>query len=181
VQQLVQLNAAAVGFESELGVGSTFWIDMGLVSAAPADTASAPISADRPQLRGERVLLVGAPDDAELVLLGRYLRSLGCEVVVATDEYEARRAIRADLPAVVLITDAFRPSPPGGRLASFVRDEERAGHIPVLLLTRRAFLADVEQFLRQDVDRCLSKPVRLVDLARACQEALELSRRLTSS
>lgn len=183
VQQLVQLNAASVGFESELGVGSTFWIEVGLASAASvtsAATANMTSSQDRPQLRGERVLLVGAPDDAEEVLLARYLRSLGCEVVVVGNEHEARRAIRAHVPALVLITDAFRPSS-GARLASFVRDEERAGHIPVLLLTRRAFLTDVEQFLRQDVDRCLAKPVRLAELARACQNALDLSRRLTSA
>jgi CheY-like chemotaxis protein len=92
--------------------------------------------------------------------------------VLAADEVQARQSLRSGTTALVLLTDSFTPAN-GARFASFVREEQRDRHIPVLLLTRRAFLADVERYLREEVDRCLAKPVRLVELARACRAALD--------
>jgi CheY-like chemotaxis protein len=116
-----------------------------------------------------------SPEDEERILVARYLRSVGYDILFASTEIEARQYLRTGGVSLVLLTDRFVPTS-GGRFASFVRDEERDRHIPVLLLTRRAFLADVEHYLREDVDRCLAKPVRLAELARACRAALDYTR-----
>ncbi len=169
-RKLVELNGATMDFDSELGFGSTFWIDVPRAqSAAPVlsqrDDLSVPIAS------GERILMV-SPEDEERILVARYLRSVGFDILFASTENEARHYLRSGGVSLVLLTDRFVPTS-GGRFASFVRDEERDRHIPVLLLTRRAFLADVERYLREDVDRCLPKPVRLAELARACRTALD--------
>lgn len=173
-RKLVELNDATIDFHSELGFGSTFWIDV------PRARAVGPVLSQRDDLSvpiasGERILMV-SPEDEERILVARYLRSIGYDILFASTENEARHYLRSGGVSLVLLTDRFVPTS-GGRFASFVRDEERGRHIPVLLLTRRAFLADVERYLREDVDRCLPKPVRLAELARACQTALDYTGR----
>jgi signal transduction histidine kinase len=172
-KKLLELNGATIDFHSELGFGSTFWIDV------PPEESAAPIlsrddEVDAPLASGERILMV-SPEDEERILVARYLRSVGYDILFASTEIEARQYLRTGGVSLVLLTDRFVPTS-GGRFASFVRDEERDRHIPVLLLTRRAFLADVEHYLREDVDRCLAKPVRLAELARACRAALDYTR-----
>ncbi len=172
-QKLLALNGATIDFHSELGFGSTFWIEIpreeGILRKSVKREEEGALHAS-----GERILIV-APEDEERILVARYLRSVGYEIVFASTEAEARQYLRSDGVSLVLLTDRFVPTS-GGRFASFVRDEERDRHIPVLLLTRRAFLTDVERYLREEVDRCLPKPVRLAELAKACREVLELTR-----
>ncbi len=172
-KKLIELNGATIDFHSELGFGSTFWIDiLRDESAAPVLSQQNDVSV--PLASGERILMV-SPEDEERIVVARYLRSIGYTILFASMEIEARQYLRAGGIALVLLTDRFVPTS-GGRFASFVRDEEQDRHIPVLLLTRRAFLADVEHYLREDVDRCLPKPVRLAELARACRKALDYLR-----
>jgi signal transduction histidine kinase/CheY-like chemotaxis protein len=173
-RKLIELNGATIDFHSELGFGSTFWIDV------PREESVAPVLSQRedlsvPLASGERILMV-SPEDEERVLVARYLRSVGYDILFASTESEARQYLRSGGVSLVLLTDRFVPTS-GGRFASFVRDEERDRHIPVLLLTRRAFLADVEHYLREDVDRCLAKPVRLSELALACRTSLDYTGR----
>jgi signal transduction histidine kinase len=170
-KKLLAFNGATIDFHSELGFGSTFWIEVPREEAIPVRSEREDESA--PRASGERVLMV-SPEDEERILVARYLRSLGYEILFASTEIEARQYLRSGGVSLVLLTDRFVPMS-GDRFASFVRDEERDSHIPVLLLTRRAFLADVERYLREEVDRCLPKPVRLAELARACRAVLDFT------
>jgi CheY-like chemotaxis protein len=113
------------------------------------------------------------PGPEERVLIARYLRSVHFRVEIVAGEEAARAALERNDVALVLLSDEFRPAR-AGPLAEFVRQASKR-HVPVVLLTRNAFLVDVERYLREEVDVCLAKPVKLAELAHAARRAIDLT------
>ncbi|MGE5475386.1 MAG: response regulator, partial [Bacteroidales bacterium] len=82
-QQLVELMGGEIGVDSELGRGSTFWLQLPLVATAEDEPRA------RPYHRPARVLLVDT-DDAVRQLLARTLEGWGiATVAVAADGIDA--------------------------------------------------------------------------------------------
>jgi len=179
IQKLVTHNRGTIDFDSELGQGSTFWVELPQTNPASDARHIEQLTSPVPRGVGEHILMV-SPGDEERVLVSRYLRNLNYIVLVAENERDARSILRSKPIGVVILTDSFVPEH-GQPLASFVRDEQHSGYIPVILLTRHAFLVDVERYLREDVDRCLPKPIRLEELGRACGQAMDAAGRRVST
>src|SRR6185437_12860342 len=82
-QKLAELMSGEVGFNSEEGLGSTFWFD---VAAEPAQSVAPSAEAADPVLEGLRVLVV--EDNAtNRMIATKLLESLGADVATAADGY----------------------------------------------------------------------------------------------
>ena len=173
-KRLAEVNGGSINFDSVIGYGTTFWIDLSAGEQSRHRVEQTPTPVAPARSSGDLILIVG-PGDEERVLVARYLRNLGYEVHFAEHVASARNLLREKNIGLVLIGTGFVQSDPGP-LASFVRNEQGSRYIPVVLLTRSAFLVDVERYLLEDVDRCLPKPVKLEEIALACQSALEATR-----
>jgi CheY-like chemotaxis protein len=173
-KRLAEINGGSVHFDSVVNVGTTFWIELPSTRAERALSTADQLPHHPVRSSGEQILIAGSGDE-ERILLSRYLRGLGYGVHMVEDERAARGILRTNTIALVIFGEGFRPEV-AGTLANFVRDEQGARYIPVVLLTRNAFLVDVERYLREDIDRCLTKPVRLEELAVACRQAIDLTR-----
>lgn len=173
-KRLAEVNGGEINFDSLPGYGTTFWVEFPTGEHTKQSFAQPNISASPARNSGDQILIVG-PGDEERVLVTRYLKNLGYEVHLAEGVSDAQTALRTKEIGLVLIGTGFIPSGQGP-LASFVRNEQGSRYIPVVLLTRSAFLVDVERYLLEDVDRCLPKPVKLEEIALACQSALEATR-----
>ncbi len=53
--------------------------------------------------------------------------------------------------------------------------------MPIVLLSSKAFVFDIERFLKLGVDRCLSKPVPLGELALTARRLIDENRSLDES
>jgi pilus assembly protein CpaE len=112
---------------------------------------------------GERVLFV---DDEEQIrkLLSTWLARHGYEVSVATDGWEALKAIRAKAPDLV-ITDVNMPNMNGYELTRRMRADHRTARIPVVMLSARKQADDVLTGYAEGADEYIPKPVEMAVLA----------------
>jgi two-component system alkaline phosphatase synthesis response regulator PhoP len=173
---LAEANGGSVEFESSEGSGSTFWVILPL----------APMEADREELypseeraevfagRGEKVLLVDADEEARQ-MLERFLTHHGFTVVTAGTGREILRAVREnDIELCIVENDL--PDLSGEEIVPVIRANPKLATVPLILLSARAFVFDIEHFLKLGVDRCLSKPVDLHELAHTSRRLLDESR-----
>ncbi|MDQ2913652.1 MAG: response regulator [Chloroflexota bacterium] len=112
---------------------------------------------------GERVLFV---DDEEQIrkLLSTWLTRQGYEVIVATDGWEALKAIRAKAPDLV-ITDVNMPNMNGLELTRRLRADHRTARIPVIMLSARKQADDVLTGYAEGADEYIPKPVEMAVLS----------------
>jgi pilus assembly protein CpaE len=112
---------------------------------------------------GERVLFV---DDEEQIrkLLSTWLTRHGYEVTVATDGWEALKAIRTKAPDLV-ITDVNMPNMNGLELTRRLRADHRTARIPVIMLSARKQADDVLTGYAEGADEYIPKPVEMAVLA----------------
>ncbi len=114
-------------------------------------------------MTGERILFV---DDEEQIrkLISTYLGRQGYAVVIATDGYEALKAIRADAPDLV-ITDVMMPNMNGFELTRRLRADHRTARIPILMLSARKEADDVLTGYSEGADEYVAKPIEMSVLA----------------
>jgi pilus assembly protein CpaE len=112
---------------------------------------------------GERVLFV---DDEEQIrkLLSTWLTRQGYQVTVATDGWEALKAVRAMAPDLV-ITDVNMPNMNGLELTRRLRADHRTARIPVIMLSARKQADDVLTGYAEGADEYIPKPVEMAVLA----------------
>jgi pilus assembly protein CpaE len=112
---------------------------------------------------GEKILFV---DDEEQIrkLVSTYLARQGYDVAIATDGYEALKAIRMSPPEVV-ITDVMMPNMNGFELTRRLRADHRTARIPVLMLSARKESDDILTGYSEGADEYVAKPVEMAVLA----------------
>jgi DNA-binding response OmpR family regulator len=103
------------------------------------------------------------PDVCDLVTFK--LRKSGYEVRRATDGDEARSAVAAELPDIVLL-DVMMPGPTGLEVLEGWRSEPGTANLPVILLTALAQESDVERGFALGADDYIVKPFSPRELAR---------------
>lgn len=126
-----------------------------LVGATSGDTAM-------------KVLLVDDTRTNQLII-GKYLRDLGHQVVVANDGYEGVEMFAAEAPELVLL-DVMMPKMDGYQAA--VRMREISGEdnwIPIMFLSAKVTEADIATGIAAGGDDYLFKPVSKVVLAAKMQ------------
>jgi len=136
-----------------------------LISTVRAHLAASQTSEHMP---GEgRIILVVDDDPTQLKLLATYLANLGFGVTTATDGADAIVKAETTMPDAVF-TDVLMPEVDGFELCRLIRQHERLGNTPVVLLTNN---------YGDEADRRLAADVganALVHRTPDCKEAVEV-------
>jgi signal transduction histidine kinase/CheY-like chemotaxis protein len=133
-KRLAELLGGTVGVESELGVGSTFWLRIPMV----APGCEPPVSAREPSA-GTRsghqptVLVVDDEQGARYVMR-RYLTAAGCRVIEASGGEEGLSRAAADHPDVVVL-DLMMPDMLGTEVLARLKRQPATADIPVIIAT----------------------------------------------
>ena len=167
VKRLVELHEGTVAVESTVDRGSSFTVripglhaPVAAVYAGSAQTRSAPVSEDVPDLAGKTALVV---DDspANRTLMERILGAFGCTVISAASGEEALGL--ADSSAYDLVfMDIQLPGIDG--IEAMRRLREKGVRGPFVALTAFAMKGDPERFLAEGFDGFIAKPVRIAEI-----------------
>jgi len=171
-KRLAEVNEARIGFTSKAGKGTTFWL---LFKEAKYEKASDPVKEEGVGMQvgnGEQILLL-AKDGKEREMHSRYLKHAGFKVISASGLEEAQKKMEAK-PVQLAILDNDIADESRDELIAEIREEFGTRTTPIVLLSSRGFVFDIEKYLKAGVDRCVTKPVELKKFVKVCRELLDL-------
>jgi len=163
-RRLLEVNHGQINFDSTPHKGSDFWIILPAINAAAAIHNTADVNKrEAIKGQGDRILII-QKEEGERKIVSRYLAHLGFLVdsvdnrdsALKSARENSYRAILIDSDVLVENDERFIPS---------LREDNNQSKIPVVLSSSRAFVFDIEMFLKIGVDRCLIKPLQLHELA----------------
>ena len=141
---IVEQHNGVAGVWSQLGRGSTFWVDLPGISSSPSSSNLVGIGAqperavaeEAPAPGLQRVLLVeDDPDVAQVVTL--FLRSEGVQVDRVASIAEAKQAVEGAAPALILL-DVGLPDGDGLDLLAWLRERPATQDMPAIILSGSA-------------------------------------------
>jgi CheY-like chemotaxis protein len=174
--RLAKVNGGSVGFESKPQEGSTFWLILQSVEIEQIVPEEANPEEIIAQGNGDSILLVDHNEETRS-MLQRYLTKQGFKVFEASSGGEVMKLIRANSVDLAIIENDL-PDLPGEEMVATLRATPSSAGVPIILLSARAFVFDIERFLKLGVDRCLSKPVSLSEVAVTSRRLIDQNRNL---
>jgi signal transduction histidine kinase/ActR/RegA family two-component response regulator len=174
-KRLVELMGGRIGVDSEVGVGSAFWVDLALTAAPQLAVREAQAALERPQVAADqplRTLLYVEDNPANLELVEQLIaRRPELRLLSASDGNLGVEFARAYLPEVILM-DINLPGISGIGALRILREDPATAHIPIIALSANAVPRDIERALEAGFFDYLTKPIKVDQFMAALDAAL---------
>jgi PAS domain S-box-containing protein len=163
-RELTELMGGVIGVDSEVGSGSTFWLEL------PLTSSHGPVRPPRPAggatatwVRAPSILVAEDSDVNQIVAL-RTLERCGCRATVVPDGRQALDALsKQEFDAVLM--DCQMPDMDGYQATVELRRIENGGrHTPVIAMTAFAMSGAADACIAAGMDDYVSKPIQRDDL-----------------
>ena len=180
VKRLVELMGGIVGVESQVGVGSIFWIELNLTTAPQLTTGKADqaaLATTRPpdSAATRRTVLYVEDNPAHLALVEELImRRPNLRLISAANGNLGVDYARTYLPEVILM-DLHLPGTSGIEAMKILRADPTTAHIPIVANSANALSADIELAMKAGFFHYLTKPIRLNEFMTVLDDALDIS------
>jgi signal transduction histidine kinase/DNA-binding response OmpR family regulator len=190
-KKLVERMGGAIGVESRVGQGSTFWFELPVEAAAPADAAKT--SRDIPAeqftaalavLRGRDCplrLLLAEDNTTNQIVVKAALAKHGVHPDIANNGLEAVQAASA-VDYDLILMDMQMPEMDGIEATRAIRAlPGSAAKTPIVALTANTFASDIEACRAAGMNGHIAKPFRPNELIVSIAAALEAGENFVSA
>jgi PAS domain S-box-containing protein len=178
-KRLVELLGGAIGVESAVGEGSTFWVE--LVEAMPphfetdGDTPETEALLHVTSVLRVRTIVYIEDNPANLRLVEQLiLRRPDLRLLTATSGIPGVDLAVASQPEVILM-DINLPDISGIEALKILRGNPATAHIPVIALSANAMPRDIEQGLQAGFFLYLTKPIKVNEFMDTLNMALKFA------
>ncbi|HRW92427.1 MAG TPA: ATP-binding protein, partial [Thermotogota bacterium] len=168
-KRLVKIMSGTIGFESQPGIGSTFWMEIPLQyesTGTPREKTPTLPNTSKPR-EGIRVLLA-EDDPLNQKIMKIWIRNCGWHMQLAENGRQALQMADPDKFDVVIM-DVQMPEMDGLEATRKIRQRESfqgTQRLPIIALTAHAFREDQQKCLEAGMDDYTSKPVQPEELKR---------------
>jgi signal transduction histidine kinase/streptogramin lyase/BarA-like signal transduction histidine kinase len=168
-RRLLQLQNSEIHLESTVGEGSvfSFVLKFGKGAVLVHDkTTGAPISNDKKDLTGKRILVV-EDNTVNVLVVKRFLNKWGVEFVHAEDGVEALKKVDDGVFDLILM-DIHMPNMDGYEAAKAIRNRPnpQLQRIPIIALTASALMDNKERVYEVGMNDIVVKPFKPAELYR---------------
>ncbi|MEI6713014.1 MAG: ATP-binding protein [Verrucomicrobiota bacterium] len=175
-KHLVQLMGGAIGFESVLNCGTTFWFTLPLVQS-PEVIPDEPVSEGKPAGTGQRWedvrLLVAEDNEVNQLFVRSLVKKFGCHADFCADGVEALKVFGEGCYSAVIM-DCHMPEMDGFDATLAIRKLEAARaparRTPIIALTASAMKEDYDRCMAVGMDFVLTKPLKASEFRKALDE-----------
>jgi signal transduction histidine kinase/ActR/RegA family two-component response regulator len=176
-KQLVELMGGAIGVDSQVGVGSTFWFELRIATLESLEEISPAAqmqSSRESNTNAPRTLLYVEDNPANVSLVEQLIaRRSDLTLLIATDGLSGLRTARDQLPDLILM-DINLPIMSGLEAMRLLKSSPETAHIPIMALSANAVPQDIEYGLKAGFLRYLTKPIKINEFMTAIDAALDL-------
>lgn len=170
-KQLVELMGGAIGAESVLGRGSTFWIDMPLAADDThperiiPESGPAEVAAKSADAKSALRILVAEDNLVNQDVIRQQLALLGYSAIFANNGLAAWQCLQAE-EFDVLLSDIQMPELNGYELAARIREGEQDSgtHLYIVAITANVSDGDVAASMANGIDAFIPKPIEISTL-----------------
>ena len=166
-KQLVELMGGRIGFESSLGKGSVFWIELPLAADEKSNRdatkfAKASGTADGPKDRSmEHVVLYVEDDPASVKLMETIVGRLTSLTLISADNAESALLLAETHRPDIILMDIDLPGMNGIEALEILRANAKTRDIPVIALSADAMPDQINEAMEAGFLRYLTKPIKV--------------------
>ena len=178
-KQLVELMGGNIGFDSEPGVGSTFWVEFPLAddhhhhAAHAAATGTTAVESTAGAKGRAKTLLYVEDNPANMSLMEHIIGRMAHIELITAHNAELGLELAESKQPDLIIMDINLPGMDGFEALRHLQQDDLTNHIPVIALSANAMEKDVKRGLAAGFLRYLTKPINISEVHMALHEVLE--------
>lgn len=173
-KQLADLMDGRVGFESEEGVGSDFWVELparSVVQAPASDSVDVHMTASNRATTARKTIVYIEDNPSNVAFMEDLLGDEPVELIVAPSAELGLEVVRTRLPSLVIM-DINLPGMSGIEARRLLQQWPDTAGIPVVALSAAVMPGEAKRIIEAGFYRFLTKPVRVDELMATLSEIL---------
>jgi two-component system, sensor histidine kinase and response regulator len=171
-RRLMEAMEGNIGFESSIGQGSKFWVELPVANETAAKLARAPsLFAAAADTRCKILYIEDKIPNVELMraIIEDLSNTRFIDAQTVEEGLKIARSLRPDL----VITDIHLPDGKGFDVLRGLRNDDRTSHIPVIALTADAMPSNMHNMELAGFDHIVTKPLKIPDLMKILRATLK--------
>ena len=171
-RRLMEAMEGNIGFESSIGQGSKFWVELPVANETAAKLARAPsLFAAAADTRCKILYIEDKIPNVELMraIIEDLSNTRFIDAQTVEEGLKIARSLRPDL----VITDIHLPDGKGFDVLRGLRNDGRTSHIPVIALTADAMPSNMHNMELAGFDHIVTKPLKIPDLMKILRATLK--------